>query len=185
MFNVKMVTDNDEAAMAQNELQNNEELKAFKEEKNGISSKSLSRDYSIDVNIDENDYRESNYATNDRLGNISEEMEGGVRGVRDFLKQEEETSVYEREEQKYVAEEKEFASTSYQEQFQQESHHFDNNVMVQKSENKNDYVHEEMKKMSIEESNTVSYKDGDKVTQVTTESRMEEEKEGPLSPKKT
>jgi len=175
MFNVKMVTDNDEAALAQNELQTNEGLKAFKEEKNGISSKSLSRDYSIDVNIDENDYRETTYSANERLGNISEEMEGGARGVRDFLKQEEETSVYEREEQKYVAEEKEFASTSYQEEYQQESQHFDNNVIIQKSENKKDYLHEEMKKMSVEESNTVSYKDGDKVSHVTTESRMEEQ----------
>merc|ERR1719270_1926188 len=175
MFNVKMVTDNDEAALAQNELQTNEGLKAFKEEKNGISSKSLSRDYSIDVNIDENDYRETSYSGNERLGNISEEIEGGARGLRDFLKQEEETSVYEREEHKYVAEEKEFASSSYKQEYQQEIQSFDTNVITEMSENRSEYLHEEMKKLSVEESNTINYNDGDKVVTKQTESRKEEQ----------
>merc|ERR1712079_805262 len=175
MFNVKMVTDNDEAEMAQNELLDADkgtliqETKAFREE-NNVSSKSLMRDYSIDVNVDENDYRDTNYGASDRLGEIKEE---GVRGVRDFLNQEEDVSVYEREEQKYVAEEKEFASSSYQE----ESVHLDNNIIIQKSENKSDYLHEEMKKMTVEESKTVNYSAGDQIFEMKTESKMEEQYE--------
>ena len=175
MFNVKMVTDNDEAEMAQNELLDADkgtliqETKAFREE-NNVSSKSLMRDYSIDVNVDENDYRDTNYGASDRLGEIKEE---GVRGVRDFLNQDEDVSVYEREEQKYVAEEKEFASSSYQE----ESLHLDNNIIIQKSENKSDYLHEEMKKMTVEESKTVNYSAGDQILEMKTESKMEEQYE--------
>ena len=91
MFNVKMVTDNDEAQKAQEELLTNDDIKAFKEE-NNVANKSLMRDYSIDVNIDENDYTENSYAANERerLDEIREEVEG-VRGLRDFLKTEDET----------------------------------------------------------------------------------------------
>merc|ERR1712045_722456 len=55
MFNVKMVTDNDEAEMAQNELLNDDAVAVAFREENGVSSKGLSRDYSVDVNFDESD----------------------------------------------------------------------------------------------------------------------------------
>jgi len=175
MFNVKMVTDNDEAQKAQEELLTNDDIKAFKEE-NNVANKSLMRDYSIDVNIDENDYTENSYAANERerLDEIREEVEG-VRGLRDFLKTEDETSVYEREEHKYVAEEKEFASSSYKQEYQQEIQSFDTNVITEMSENRSEYLHEEMKKLSVEESNTINYNDGDKVVTKQTESRKEEQ----------
>ena len=160
MFNVKMVTDNDEAEIAQNELLNDDAVTVAFREENGVSSKGLSRDYSVDVNFDESDIRDNN--TSERLEGIKEEQVEGVRGVRDFLRQEEEASVYEREEQKYVAEEKEFASSYQQEQM----------IITEKSETKSDYLHEEMKKMSVEESKTMSYPDG---VQMTTASRTEEE----------
>merc|ERR1712029_843773 len=96
---------------------------------------------------------------------------GGVRGLRDFLKTEDETSVYEREEHKYVAEEKEFASSSYKQEYQQEIQSFDTNVITEMSENRSEYLHEEMKKLSVEESNTINYNDGDKVVTKQTESR--------------
>ena len=175
MFNVKMVTDNDEAQKAQEELLTNDDIKAFKEE-NNVANKSLMRDYSIDVNIDENDYTENSYAANERerLDEIREDVEG-VRGLRDFLKTEDETSVYEREEHKYVAEEKEFASSSYKQEYQQQVQSFDTNVITEMSENRSEYLHEEMKKLSVEESNTINYNDGDKVVTKQTESRKEEQ----------
>jgi len=175
MFNVKMVTDNDEAQKAQEELLTNDDIKAFKEE-NNVANKSLMRDYSIDVNIDENDYTENSFAANDRerLDEIREEVEG-VKGLRDFLKQEEETSVYEREEHKYVAEEKEFASSSYKQEYQQEVQSYDTNVITEMSENRSEYLHEEMKKMSVEESNTINYSDGDRLVTKQTESKKEEQ----------
>ena len=163
MFNVKMVTDNDEAVMAQVELRvNNGAAKAFTED-NNVTTKSLSRDYSIDVNVDDSDYRENiTFNESERLGDIREENDGGIRGVRDYLRDEE----YEREEQKYVAEEKEIASSAYHE----ETMKIDNNIVTQRTEN-NDYLHEEMKKMSVEESRTLSYGDGEVKK---TESRLEE-----------
>ena len=175
MFNVKMVTDNDEAQKAQEELLTNDDIKAFKEE-NNVANKSLMRDYSIDVNIDENDYTENSYAANERerLDEIREEVEG-VRGLRDFLKTEDETSVYEREEHKYVAEEKEFASSSYKQEYQQEIQSFDTNVITEMSENRSEYLHEEMKKLSVEESNTINYSDGDRLVTKQTESKKEEQ----------
>ena len=152
----------------------NDDIKAFKEE-NNVANKSLMRDYSIDVNIDENDYTENSFAANDRerLDEIREEVEG-VKGLRDFLKQEEETSVYEREEHKYVAEEKEFASSSYKQEYQQEVQSYDTNVITEMSENRSEYLHEEMKKMSVEESNTINYSDGDRLVTKQTESKKEE-----------
>ena len=177
MFNVKMVTDNDEAQMAQSELLTNDDMKAFKEE-NNIANKSLMRDYSIDVNIDDNDYRENrdnSHSPVDRLDEIQEEIHG-ARDVRTFLSQEEETSVYEREEHKYVAEEKEFASSAYQQEYQEEvKNNGVQGVRTLLSENKSEYLHEEMKKMSVEETNTINYSDGDKVTQIETQTKLEEQ----------
>ena len=158
MFNVKMVTDNDEAVMAHNQLRNSHHEDGAFIEENNVTNKSLTRDYSIDVNVDESEYKENSFNESERLDEIREENEG-IRGVRDYLKEEE----YEREEQKYVAEEKEFAS------YQEESRQVDNNIITQRSE---DYLHEEMKKMSVEESRTMSYGDGE--VKMQTESRMEE-----------
>ena len=53
----------------------------------------------------------------------------------------------------------------------------DNNVIIETSENKSEHLHEEMKKRSVQESRTMSYQDGDKVIEVTSASRMEEESE--------
>merc|ERR1719362_1409284 len=175
MFNVKMVTDNDEAEIAQSELLHEGSAAAAFRQENGVNNKGLSRDYSIDVNLDDSEVRDNDVS--DRLGGIEEEQVEGVRGVRDYLSQEEETSVYEREEQKYVAEEKEFESSSYHEDYQAQSRIQDNNVIIETSENKSEHLHEEMKKMSVQESRTMSYQDGDKVTEVTSASRMEEESE--------
>merc|ERR1740123_2241990 len=175
MFNVKMVTDNDEAEIAQSELLHEGSAAAAFRQENGVNSKGLSRDYSIDVNLDDSEVRDNDVS--DRLGGIEEEQVEGVRGVRDYLTQEEETSVYEREEQKYVAEEKEFESSSYHEDYQAQSRIQDNNVIIETSEIKSEHLHEEMKKMSVQESRTMSYQDGDKMMEVTSASRMEEESE--------
>ena len=172
MFNVKMVTDNDEAEIAQNELLNDDAVTVAFREENGVSSKGLSRDYSVDVNFDESDIRDNN--TSERLEGIKEEQVEGVRGVRDFLRQEEEASVYEREEQKYVAEEKEYESTTFHEDYQVQSRARDNNVIIETSENMSEHTREEMKKMSVEESRTMSYQAGDKVMEVSSASRMRE-----------
>ena len=175
MFNVKMVTDNDEAEIAQSELLHEGSAAAAFRQENGVNNKGLSRDYSIDVNLDDSEVRDNDVS--DRLGGIEEEQVEGVRGVRDYLTQEEETSVYEREEQKYVAEEKEFESSSYHEDYQAQSRIQDNNVIIETSEIKSEHLHEEMKKMSVQESRTMSYQDGDKMMEVTSASRMEEESE--------
>merc|ERR1711976_983813 len=90
------------------------------------------------------------------------------------LKQEEATSVYEREEQKYIAEEKDFAS-SYHKEVQQEqistnqvtqsqileTIQRENNMVTERTENRNDYLHEDMKKMSIEEKQSMKIMEGD------------------------
>ena len=175
MFNVKMVTDDSEQEEAQNTLKMYNEYEAFTEE-NNVHTKSLTRDYSIDVNVDENDYKENSFNNGDRLGGITEE----ISSQSQFARHEESTSDYEREEQKYVAEEKEFASSYQQEETRKESNiletrEFDNMIITEKSETKTDYLHEEMKKMSVEESTTASCPAGDKLVQVTTQSRLEEE----------
>ena len=175
MFNVKMVTDDSEQEEAQNTLKMYNEYEAFTEE-NNVHTKSLTRDYSIDVNVDENDYKENSFNNGDRLGGITEE----ISSQSQFARHEESTSDYEREEQKYVAEEKEFASSYQQEETRKESNiletrEFDNMIITEKSETKTDYLHEEMKKMSVEESTTASCHAGDKLVQVTTQSRLEEE----------
>merc|ERR1719460_716838 len=175
MFNVKMVTDNDEAEIAQSELLHEGTAAAAFRQENGMNSKGLSRDYSIDVNLEDSEVRDNDVS--DRLGGIEEEQVEGVRGVRDYLTQEDETSVYEREEHKYVAEEKEFESSSYHEDYQAQSRIQDNNVIIETSENKSEHLREEMKKMSVQESRTMSYQDGDKVMEVTSASRMQEESE--------
>merc|ERR1711892_1135763 len=56
-----------------------------------------------------------------------------------------------------------------------ESTHRENNIITEKTENRNDYVHEEMKKMSIEEKQSMKFVEGDRVMEKTTESKMEEE----------
>merc|ERR1712121_399906 len=56
-----------------------------------------------------------------------------------------------------------------------ESTHRENNIITEKMENRNDYLHEQMNKMSIEEKQSLTIKEGDKVMEKTTESKMEEE----------
>merc|ERR1719192_732858 len=170
MFNVEQVTEDNEQEEAHNTLKMYNEFEAFNEE-NNVNTKSLTRDYSIDVNVDENDYKENSFNNGSRLGGIREEM---VSSHSQFARQEESTSDYEREEQKYVAEEKEFAS-SYQQESMLETRELDNMIITEKSETKSDYLHEEMKKMSVEESKTTSYTDGEKLVQMTSESRLEEQ----------
>merc|ERR1712181_116747 len=126
MFNVEQVTDNFEKRVAENELEDQSGFAAFKEElaptnntNNGgvAGTKELLRDYSIHVNVDESEHREffcSFDLTQENLTGVNEEVTtnngssstGGVEGLRSVLednKQEEATSVYEREEHKYVA----------------------------------------------------------------------------------
>jgi hypothetical protein len=67
-----------------------------------------------DVNVDENDYTENHFSASERLDGIREEVTTTAHSQ--FARHEESTSDYEREEQKYVAEEKEFASSYQQEQ---------------------------------------------------------------------
>merc|ERR1719461_2536130 len=112
MFNVKMVTDDSEQEEAHNTLKLYNEFGAFTEGNNVNSKSALTRDYSIDVNVDENDYRENSLNASGRLDGIREV----VSSHSQFARQEESTSDYEREEQKYVAEEKEFASSYQQEE---------------------------------------------------------------------
>merc|ERR1712106_1297595 len=192
MFNIEMVTDNAEQELAQSELAREEGYDAFKRELSPVNNstlKPLTRDYSIDVNVDDSDYTHENYAAAERLAGITEEISSRSDTINETsLKQEEATSVYEREEHKYVAEEKEFAS-SYHKEVQQEqmstnqitqsqvleSTHRENNIITEKTENRNDYVHEEIKKMSIEEKQSMKFVEGDRVMEKTTESKMEEE----------
>merc|ERR1711892_981558 len=51
----------------------------------------------------------------------------------------------------------------------------ENNIITEKTENRNDYIHEGMQKMSIEEKQSMKIMDGDRVMEKTTESKMEEE----------
>lgn len=174
MFNVKMVTDDSEQEEAHNTLKMYNESGAFTEENNINTSttKPLSRDYSIDVNVDENDYTENHFSASQRLDGIREEV---TTAQSQFARHEESTSDYEREEQKYVAEEKEFASSYHQEQTTMETRELDQMIITEKSETKSDYLHEEMKKMSVEESKSMTYTDGDRSVQMTSASRKEEE----------
>ena len=174
MFNVKMVTDDSEQEEAHNTLKMYNEFGAFTEENHvntttSTTTKPLSRDYSIDVNVDENDYTENHFSASERLDGIREEV---TTAHSQFARHEESTSDYEREEQKYVAEEKEFASSYQQEQTTMETRELDQMIITEKSESKTDYLHEEMKKMSVEESKTMTFPDG---VQMTTASRKEEE----------
>ena len=192
MFNIEMVTDNDEQEVAQSVLAREEGYDAFKKELSPVNNstmKPLTRDYSIDVNVDESEYAHEQYVAAERLAGITEEISSRSDTFNETsLKQEEATSVYEREEQKYVAEEKEFAS-SYHKEVQQEqvstnqitqsqileSTHRENNVITEKMENRNDYLHEQMNRMSIDEKQSMTIKEGDKIMEKTTESKMEEE----------
>ena len=205
MFNVEQVTDNFEKRVAENELEDQSGFAAFKEDlvpaNNGgvAGTKSLLRDYSIHVNVDESEHREADGSfdiTQERLSGVTEERSepatnnGGVDGLRTVLrdnKQEEATSVYEREEQKYVAEEKEFAATIHKEQMSQnlisqsqtqELSQDANNVITERSEARQEFLHEDMKKMSIEEKTTMRIADeAGRMAEVTSESRMEEERQ--------
>eukprot|EP00090_Calanus_glacialis_P004148 TRINITY_DN1306_c0_g1_i3.p1 TRINITY_DN1306_c0_g1~~TRINITY_DN1306_c0_g1_i3.p1 ORF type:complete len:1955 (-),score=483.94 TRINITY_DN1306_c0_g1_i3:622-6486(-) len=192
MFNIEMVTDNAEQEVAQSVLAREEGYDAFKKELSPVNNstlKPLTRDYSIDVNVDESEYAHENFVAAERLAGITEEISSRSDTINETsLKQEEATSVYEREEQKYVAEEKEFAS-SYHKEVQQEqmstnqitqsqvleTTQRENNIITERTENRNDYVHEEMKKMSIEEKQSMKFVEGDRVMEKTTESKMEEE----------
>merc|ERR1712228_239468 len=192
MFNIEMVTDNEEQEVAQSVLAREEGYDAFKKELSPINNstmKPLTRDYSIDVNIDESEYSHENNIAADRLAGISEEISSRSDTVNETsLKQEEATSVYEREEQKYVAEEKEFAS-SYHKEVQQEqistnqvtqsqileTIQRENNIVTEKTENRNDYLHEDMKKLSIEEKQSMKIMEGDIIKEKITESRLDEE----------
>ena len=115
MFNIEMVTDNAEQEVAQSVLAREEGYDAFKKELSPVNNstlKPLTRDYSIDVNVDESEYAHENFVAAERLAGITEEISSRSDTINETsLKQEEATSVYEREEQKYVAEEKEFASS--------------------------------------------------------------------------
>ena len=207
MFNVEQVTDNFEKRVAENELEDQSGFAAFKEElaptNNGgvAGTKALLRDYSIHVNVDESEHRESDGSfdlTQERLTGVNEMVtesrtnngssSGGVEGLRSVLqdnKQEEATSVYEREEHKYVAEEKEFAASFHKEQMSQnlisqsqtqELSQDANNVVTERSEARQEFLHEDMKKMSLEEKTTMRIADeGGRMAEVTSESRMEEQ----------
>ena len=209
MFNVEQVTDNFEKRVAENELEDQSGFAAFKEElaptnntNNGgvAGTKELLRDYSIHVNVDESEHRESDGSfdlTQERLTGVNEEVTEsrtnngstrGVEGLRSVLqdnKQEEATSVYEREEHKYVAEEKEFATSFHKEQMSQnlisqsqtqELSQDANNVVTERSEAREEFLHEDMKKMSVEEKTTMRIADeGGRMAEVTSESRMEEQ----------
>jgi ankyrin len=211
MFNVEQVTDNFEKRVAENELEDQSGFAAFKEDlaptNNGgvAGTKALLRDYSIHVNVDESEHRESPRdgsfdLTQERLTGVNEEVtvrseattnngrSEGVEGLRSVLqdnKQEEATSVYEREEHKYVAEEKEFAASFHKEQMSQnlisqsqtqELSQDANNVVTERSEARQEFLHEDMKKMSLEEKTTMRIADeGGRMAEVTSESRMEEQ----------
>merc|ERR1711862_8191 len=56
-----------------------------------------------------------------------------------------------------------------------ESTHRENNVITEKMENRNDYLHEQMNRMGIDEKQSMTIKEGDKIMEKTTESKMEEE----------
>merc|ERR1712168_820377 len=118
-----MVTDNDEQEVAQSVLAREEGYDAFKKELSPVNNstmKPLTRDYSIDVNVDESEYAHEHFVAAERLAGITEEISSRSDTINEIsMKQEEAPSVYEREEQKYVAEEKEFAS-SYHKEVQQE-----------------------------------------------------------------
>lgn len=189
MFNVEQVTDNFEKRRAENELEDQAGFAAFKEElapTNNGGAKPLLRDYSIHVNVDESEQRDSDGEldfTHERLAGVPEEVNTRSEAIYDN-KQDEATSVYEREEQKYVAEEKEFAASFHKEQTsqnmisenrRQETSKVANNVIIERSENKQEFLHEDMKKMSIEEKQTKRVTDGGKVSEVTSESHLEEQ----------
>merc|ERR1712012_846289 len=204
MFNVEQVTDNFEKRVAENELEDQSGFAAFKEDlapaNNGgvAGTKSLLRDYSIHVNVDESEHREADGSfdiTQERLSGVTEERSelptnnGGVDGLRTVLrdnKHEEATSVYEREEQKYVAEEKEFAATIHKEQMSQnlisqsqtqELSQDANNVITERSEARQEFLHEDMKKMSIEEKRQ-EREEYNNERRETRQSQMEEREDG-------
>ena len=166
MFNVEAVTDNFEKRRAENELQEQAGFAAFKEDlapSNG-TAKPILRDYSIHVNVDES--------------------EGAREDISYNNKQEEVSSEYEREEKKYVAEEKEFASSFQARQMSQntnsesrsqETNRVENNVIVERIENKEEYIHEDIQKMSMEERQAERLQEGDLIKETTSESRLEEE----------
>jgi len=116
---------------------------------------------------------------------VTEEITVRSETIRDN-KQEEATSVYEREEHKYVAEEKDFTSSIQKEQMsqnlisqsqRQETNQVTSNVVIQKTENKQEFLHEDMKKMSMEEKKTMRISDGEGVSEVTSEYRLDEQHE--------
>merc|ERR1719211_53277 len=57
----------------------------------------------------------------------------------------------------------------------QETNQVANNVVIQKTENKQEFLHEDMKKMSMEEKKTMRISDGEGVSEITSESRLDEQ----------
>ena len=51
----------------------------------------------------------------------------------------------------------------------------ENNVIVERIENKEEYIHEDIQKMSMEERQTERLQEGDLIKETTSESRLEEE----------
>jgi len=205
------VTDTTEQVRAATELEDVSGFQAFKDDLTSVNNstmKPLKRDFSIHVNVDESEYTETqNGVTQERLTGITEESSRSTTVSELIEKHEEETSAYEREEQKYVAEEKEvvsssfhgeekevvsssfqgeekeFVSSSFQREskdetsFQRESKEdystsqniaseniirsLDNNGYVtEKVEVKEDYLHENMQKLSIQENEQIRSEGG-------------------------
>jgi ankyrin len=115
IFNIEMVTDEMEKSFAQTHLDQSG-FDAFKAELGPSTNSTLKRDYSMDVSYDEQDVLNRIDDENERLAGIAEEVT-----IRNEIskqinnKQEEATSVYEREEQKYIAEEKEVVTSVHEE----------------------------------------------------------------------
>merc|ERR1711974_464806 len=112
IFNIEVVTDEMEKSFAQTHLDQSG-FDAFKQELGPSNNSTLKRDYSMDVSYDEQDVNQVNdEIENQRLAGIQEE----ALTVKDAQeKNEEATTVYEREEQKYIAEEKEVVTSFHEE----------------------------------------------------------------------
>merc|ERR1712099_14260 len=106
------VTNEMEKSFAQTHLDQSG-FESFKEELGPSKNSTLKRDFSMDVSYDEHDRNQVDAEIeNQRLAGITEEVSTASKEISE--KQDEATTVYEREEQKYIAEEKEVV-TSYQE----------------------------------------------------------------------
>jgi ankyrin len=121
IFNIEMVTDEMEKSFAQTHLDQSG-FDAFKAELGPSTNSTLKRDYSMDVSYDEQDVLNRIDDENERLAGIAEEVTISREISKQINnKQEEATSVYEREEQKYIAVEKEVVTSVHEEST--EKHH--------------------------------------------------------------